>query len=113
MRGKGLCFGFVRFGDRNSENRAVECMNGKIVGEKRLLVKVATFGWSQRSGSKKLTVAEVPAHISLKPLDGLKRQIEGKGDSLRSAPGSTALWLSYLDAVKGRAFPSVTMVVVA
>ena len=43
-RGKGFCFGFVRFGDRNSANRAVECMNGKFFWRKKA-VREGGYFW--------------------------------------------------------------------
>lgn len=48
-RGEGFfCFGLVRFGDRRIAVSTVKAMNGSNFGGRRLLVKEASFWWSQR-----------------------------------------------------------------
>lgn len=48
-RGKDFCFGFVRFGDKETTTWAVEGMNGRHVSGRGLTVKEASFGWSKRA----------------------------------------------------------------
>lgn len=47
-RGRGFCFGFVRFGNMEIAVRAVNLMNGRSFAGRKLGVNVAKFGWSQR-----------------------------------------------------------------
>lgn len=48
-RGKGFCFGFMRFEDRKEADRAIQMLNGSNCGGWKIVVKIASFGWSQRS----------------------------------------------------------------
>eukprot|EP00268_Persea_americana_P005521 TRINITY_DN11860_c0_g1_i8.p1 TRINITY_DN11860_c0_g1~~TRINITY_DN11860_c0_g1_i8.p1 ORF type:complete len:265 (+),score=50.75 TRINITY_DN11860_c0_g1_i8:689-1483(+) len=97
-RGKGFCFGFVRFSDRETATRAVQSMNGRSVGGRSLLVKVASLGWSQRAGPRKLNSSEVNMHRSVEVFSS---QGAGKGVS-KSFVSKPILGMSYSDAVKGK-----------
>ena len=97
-RGKGFCFGFVRFSDRETATRAVQSMNGRSVGGRSLLVKVASFGWSQRAGPRKLNSSEVNMHRSV---EGFSSQGAGEGVS-KSFVSKPIIGMSYSDAVKGK-----------
>jgi hypothetical protein len=44
-RGRGFCFGFVRFGSMEIAVRAVNLMNGRSFAGRKLGVNVAKFGW--------------------------------------------------------------------
>lgn len=51
-RGRGFCFGFVRFKDNKITIKAAELMTGGSFGGRRLVVNLAKFGWNQRSSSE-------------------------------------------------------------
>lgn len=50
-RGKGWCFGFVRFREYSLALKAVKAMNGCSLGGRRLTVKIASFRWLKRRPS--------------------------------------------------------------
>lgn len=50
------------FGDMKTAEKAVKNTNGFILGGRNLVVKVTTFGWSQR-----LTVKNKRASVHLEP----------------------------------------------
>lgn len=43
-KGRGFCFGFVRFGDMETAKKIVVNTNNCDTGGRNLVVKVATFG---------------------------------------------------------------------
>lgn len=47
-RGKGLFFGFVRFGERKYVLKSIEALNGSSFKGHKLTVKLASFGWRER-----------------------------------------------------------------
>ena len=51
-RGKGVCFGFVRFGEMGTPIKAVDRMDVKLFADRKLKVNVARFGWCKRVRTK-------------------------------------------------------------
>lgn len=51
-KGSRSCFGFVRFRDRRLVLKSIATLNGSSLKGRRLLVKMASFSWSQRRISK-------------------------------------------------------------
>lgn len=47
-RGRGVFFGFVRFREMETAIKAVDATNGKIFAGRKMEIKVAKFGWSER-----------------------------------------------------------------
>ena len=43
-RGRGRCFGFVRFQGRNLAMKAVDAMDGYNLGGRRMAVNIAKYG---------------------------------------------------------------------
>lgn len=47
-RGKGKCFGFVRFWERRASLLAMDSMNGSLLGGRRMVVNIAKYGWANK-----------------------------------------------------------------
>lgn len=47
-RGTGKCFGFVRFRGKRLAMKCIEALNGSRVIGRMIVVKIASYGWSQR-----------------------------------------------------------------
>lgn len=50
-RGKGWCFGFVRFREMNLALRAINVVHGNSLGGRKLVVNIARFGWKEEASS--------------------------------------------------------------
>lgn len=101
-RGRGFCFGFVRFGSMETAARAVNLMNGRSFAGRMLEVNVAKFGWSQR-GRREGVWGNENKRIWGTSTDSRRVQLpkEGKAPVFSNAPvhGSGQQATSYLVSI--------------
>lgn len=55
-RGKGKCFGFVRYWESTAASHAVDSMNGSFIGGRRIVVNIAKYGWANKVKERKAFV---------------------------------------------------------
>ena len=103
-KGRGFCFGFVRFGNLGSPLKAVGMMNGRSFVGRILEVNIARFGWSQRDRrdgawkKDRKKVIGAPLNSNFFPMPKGK-----KVSVVLNAPNEDKVQqhFSFLDVVKG------------
>lgn len=82
-RGKGKCFGFVRYWESKATSHALDSMNGSFIGRRRIVVNIAKYGWANQAKERKTVVRnqsrgeKIP--LEIRGADFAERKLGGRG----------------------------------